>query len=386
MGLNPIAGSVNILIAWMENSIRAADGRWFNETQYNESMRDVFASVFSKKESPLKSKLIALEKRFSLVEDASQELYQRVDGLGKVVYVIVRKTEFVNVVSMATAMMRNIPVKNDKGEVSNLYEAFDNNGNIKEGWKLSEEMSDSDFLAEVAIRIRRIKHKTQGNYGDKLKGKEHLFGRMIFQFRTWMPEMYNARFGKSDYDPILKKEIKGRWRSISTLMGSEFEGNQFTAAENVIHTLKQLGKKILFMRTSFDGRMSESDAANMKANLMELHFLLGTMLLMLVLRAAVDDDDEKRNFTFNMLINLTTRMQNDILVFANPMTFEEINKNVLPVMGVLTGAAGVVRAVKNEFSDDERKSGKSLEKLAKETPILSQGIRAYNYAAKEIAK
>ena len=67
--------------------------------------------------------------------------------------------------------------------------------------------------------------------------------------------------------------------------GSEFEGNQFTPADNILYTLGQLGRKILFMRTSFDGRMSEMDAANMKANLMELHFMLGLMALMLILKA-----------------------------------------------------------------------------------------------------
>jgi hypothetical protein len=35
--------------------------------------------------------------------------------------------------SMAGAFMRNIPVTNDKGEKSNLYEAFDENGSIKSG-------------------------------------------------------------------------------------------------------------------------------------------------------------------------------------------------------------------------------------------------------------
>ena len=56
----------------------------------------------------------------------------------------------------------------------------------------------------------KLKHKIHGNYGDRLKGKENILGRMAFQFRTWMPEMYNARLGKKGPDHILQKEVRGR--------------------------------------------------------------------------------------------------------------------------------------------------------------------------------
>ena len=140
------------------------------------------------------------------------------------------------------------------------------------------------------------------------------------------------------------------------------------------------------MRTSFDGRMSEVDAANMRANLMELHFMLGLMALMLILKGAIPDDEKKKNFGYNMLINMIVRQQNDIMVFANPMTFEQINKNVLPVMGVLSDTSSLINAVKNEFSDDDRKTGKSLVKLAKMVPPFGQAVRFIQYGEKEIAR
>ncbi len=140
------------------------------------------------------------------------------------------------------------------------------------------------------------------------------------------------------------------------------------------------------MRTSFDGRMSETDAANMRANLMELHFMLGLMALMLILKAAVPDEEKKKNFTYNFLINMIIRQQNDIMVFANPMTFEQINKNLLPVMSVLSDTGALVKAVKNEFGDDDRKTGKSLEKLAKMVPPFGQAVRIAKYGAKEMVQ
>ena len=387
MGLNVVAGAVNLITGLMENTIRAADGRFFNEEQLASSTKDAYSTALD----PMKNKsntkrLIAIEKRFKLVEDTSQELYARGSSAIDGIYIITKKTEFINVMSFAGAFMRNIPVKNDRDEDSNLFEAFDDKGNIKSGWKLSDTKSNDEFLLDVDLRMLQLKHKIHGNYGDKLMGKEKILGRMLFQFRTWMPEMFNARFGKADYDHILQKELKGRWRSLASTMflGSEYNGNQFSAVENSIHTLKQICKKVLFMRTSFDGRMSETDAANMKANMMELHFMLGIMALMLLLRAAVPDDEKKDNFTYNFLINMLTRQQNDIMVFANPMTFEQINKNVLPVMSILTETSSLVDAVKDEFSDDERQAGRSFVKLAKLVPGATQAVRVAQYGAKEI--
>lgn len=157
-------------------------------------------------------------------------------------------------------------------------------------------------------------------------------------------------------------------------------------ADNVLYTTGQLLKKIAFMRTSFDGRMSEVDSANMKANLMELHFILGTIMLMMILKAAIPDEDKKKNFAYNMFINLILRQQNDIMVFANPLTFEQINKNVLPVFSVLSDTKDLIKAVKNEFSDDDRKTGHSLEKVAKAIPGVGQAIRIYKYGAKEMVQ
>ena len=68
------------------------------------------------------------------------------------------------------------------------------------------------------------------------------------------------------------------------------------------------------------------------------------------------------------------------------MTFEQINKNVLPVMSVLTDTDALIRAVKNEFSDDDRKTGKSLGKLAKMLPPLGQAVRVVQYGEKQIAQ
>ena len=55
-------------------------------------------------------------------------------------------------------------------------------------------------------------------------------------------------------------------------------------------------------------------------------------------------------------------------------------------MSVLTDTKAIVKSVKNEFSDDERKSGKTIGKIANAIPGLSQGVRIFKYGEKEMVQ
>jgi hypothetical protein len=237
-----------------------------------------------------------------------------------------------------------------------------------------------------------LRKKTHGNYTDPLKIKATVIGRMAMQFRTWIPEMYEARWGSEKEDLILGENVKGRWRSISTLRGSEFNGNQFSALDNSIYTMGQLCKKLAFMNTDFEGRMSAADAANMRANLMELHFLVGSIIMCLILGAGFNDEEKKR-FRINALINLLSRQQSDIAMFANPLEAEKLSKNFLPITGVLADLGKIAWAAKQELSGKgEYTNGtyKGMDKLAvniiKNTPVANQALRVYQYGKEKIAK
>ena len=336
--------------------------------------------------------MIGIEKSLDIQEEQQNELFEL--GTSKFIeaaYKINKKTEFVNMMSFTGAYLRNIPVTDNNGVKSNMYEAFDDKGNIKDGWKLSETKSNKDFLFDVQINVKKLLVKSHGNYWTKMKGKEQLMGRALLQFRSWMPEMYASRFAKVDYDPILQTEFKGRYRSYKVLGGSTFEGNQYTMAQNCLYTLGQLGRKIVFMRTSFDGRMSTTDAANMRANLMELHFAIGAIIMTLILRGALGDDDDKQKFIRNMALNLLTRTQTDIWMYANPMEMESLSKNFLPVMGVISDTQKALWSVQQQIvgkgtyiTGSHRHMNKILVNTAKMVPLENQFLRLFNYGAAPI--
>lgn len=394
MALNPIAGTVNLLVGWMENSIKAADGRYYSSKDLYSSYRDVFAMVFDPKANKTGAKkMIAIDQLFNITGKQSQELFDR--GGGKVeeyLYKIQDKTEFVNTMSQAAAFMKNIKVKDDKGNEHTFFEALDENGKVKDGWILSDKMSNTSFVFEMKSRLDELRKMTHGNYSDKMMFKSHVLGRMVMQFRTWIPEMYEARWGKEDYNYILKENIKGRWRSFATLGKTNFNGNQYSALQNTLYTTGQLCKQMIFMKTSFNDRMSPVDAANMRANLMELHFLIGSIILSLILGSSFDDDDKKR-LGINSLINILTRQQTDILMFANPIQFETISKNIIPIMGLVSDIEKVGVAVAAQFSDTpdyDRGTYVGMNKLTVNSvrmiPVLNQGLRIYQYNDQKLNK
>lgn len=135
MGFNAIAGGINLIQGWMENSIRAADGRFFNETQLNQSMRAAWAATFDpfgKNEST--RKIVNIGKALDIQGESQNELFEQSESnFTKAAYFINKKTEFVNMMSFSCAYLRNIPVADENGNASNLYEAFDENGGIKKG-------------------------------------------------------------------------------------------------------------------------------------------------------------------------------------------------------------------------------------------------------------
>ena len=173
MGLNYIAGAVNILTGWVENSIRAADARFFNGEALNWAYGQAFKAVldpYAKLEST--QKMIAVEKLFDVLHEASQELYEK-NAITEKIYILTKKTEFVNTMAFASAYLKSIPVKDETGSKANMFDAINKNGKIKDGWVLSDEKSNNDFIFDVKLKLDLLVMKSHGNYKDKMVGKEY---------------------------------------------------------------------------------------------------------------------------------------------------------------------------------------------------------------------
>ena len=149
-----------------------------------------------------------------------------------------------------------------------------------------------------------------------------------------MLEGFASRFEGEKTDRALGIKRKGRYRSYATYFKETGPFGVFDLTINLLRTL--IGK------TKFGDNISEVDAANMRANLMEIWILIGVVGIGAILKAAMDDEDDDKKasiFMANILINQMTRMQTDIMFYTSPTEFENLTKNALPVFGLVNDAA-----------------------------------------------
>ena len=122
-----------------------------------QATRDTSIAIFDPAgKQSITKKLISIEKKFKLVSTAADELYKQDSKFADKLYIITKKVEFYNIMNFSGAYLRNIPVTDNMGKASNLFEAFDENGNIKEGWVLSNKKSNDDFLFDVNVALNKL--------------------------------------------------------------------------------------------------------------------------------------------------------------------------------------------------------------------------------------
>jgi hypothetical protein len=199
----------------------------------------------------------------------------------------------------------------------------------------------------------------------KVKGKETLFGRALFQFKSWAPETFRKYFGKETPDYILGDVYKGRYRSLwenvlsldtggATLMDmlKEFLLNYLNVTS--FNTIKSFSDK-----NSFD-HMSEVDRVNMKANIHQFIIMSNLLMLYYVLKYAFSDEDDDRwsTMTANIMIHQISRLQGEMNLYSSPMEMKSFFGNMLPVFAIAKDIADIgTAAVKTIGGDYHMQSG-----------------------------
>lgn len=396
MGFNYLAGIINIATGLFENSSLASDSRLFSGKQLAKAYKNVIYSILGRNFSgKTGEKIRNINKKFNITKEAVNELYnvnsffkRKAKWLDP--YIISERTEYINQMSLAIAYLSKRVAYKPDGSETTCYDALDDDGNIKDGYRLDKNKSNEEASLDVEAAITQLIKKAHGNYDpdSPILAKSTLLGKILLQFRSWMPEMYERRFGKEMTDEILGITTKGRYRSYAALFkaSTDADGVVYSKMDNLLFAIKQLGRKMLFLSTKFDQRLNPVDAANMRANLMELHVLLGLILLNLTLKAALPDDDEDRR-TFFVLLNLGYRMQSDIVLYTNPLEFEKLSKNLLPIMASASNIGNWLKSVGNALADnDEEQWARVLKNTAKNTPIVSQIVRGYTYGEQLLSR
>jgi len=381
LGWNATAAVANMGFGVLSNLTLAADGRIISQKNflrgYKLTMHSVLRNAtFNSQTTEAAKKIRNLMDNLDVLKDASNEIFQNKGAIlkGKLswlqAYNLTKRTEYVNQSPIMIGMLMEYNAKGEKvkeGEKS-LWDLADSEGNI-------EGVSD-EVLNSIMLKIDDAIKWAHGNYdpNSRLLAKSTLAGRVLTQFRTWMFEGFYSRWGREQEFEHLGITRKGRWRSYGAAMGS-WEKVAWTAKQSMMQ---------LIGKSKWGDRLSDVDAANMRANVAELIMLGALVAVSAMLKAMNDDDDEGYRAAY-FIMNMMTRMETDIMLYVNPAEFEQLSKNTVPAARIISDWVDVMHYAGAYIFDnesDELQSGpfKGESKLWRSSrealPILSQYNRS----------
>jgi len=88
----------------------------------------------------------------------------------------------------------------------------------------SNQAALNQFIENLNVYINRVNSQMHGGYSDAEKGNINrtFLGRLLMQFRQWMPATYSKRFSRDYYDPILQTTKEGYYISYGRFLKELF--------------------------------------------------------------------------------------------------------------------------------------------------------------------
>lgn len=384
LGWSITSGLGNMAFGYVSNYTEAAGQKNFNEKQLNKGY--LIASPSSNFTDNGK-KLGYVFQKYNFLKTATQELFKRsidtTKGYKKYIepMYLQEATEYVNQAPVVYAWMSNQKLsdwtKDPSDADKTLWDNFDKDGNM------IKDINEGLMKA----KLDQLLNKLHGDYDTITKAmvKNTFLGKATMQFRTWMAKAIDQRFSRYQEATSVNDESKGRWRSYSELFGEN-------KAEKIFVSLQYLLRKMYigkFLSDRTNEVFSELDAYNMRQNLAELAMLIKTIMAGIIIRGILlDDDDDEDMIKYSSLLalNILGRINTDIVFYVNPIEFEKLNKNFLPLTRIIQDAKRAVDFGARTIFEDEKYDEnleKTLRYVGKLTPGVASSIRLYDYVTND---
>jgi hypothetical protein len=252
-------------------------------------------------------------------------------------------------------MMKNIKIFDINGNESNLYDASDDNGNLKDEFLTEENIKDwlstssfesaleSNKFLNTVNKITQVNKIIHANYDPKspLKANEKVAYQAFIQFRKWMFEGIAQRFQGEKGDFYLSRKVRGRYRTYGDVFAFEKSQNSSESmlAKNTMATLnvaKRVMNGLIFRKEAAVGDLTAENGfenytqPNMMKNIAGARFTILLTLLLSAMKNFNDDEEEKNNPLYSFLMNQGYRLNQDINFFNSPASGRGILGSVIP--------------------------------------------------------
>lgn len=405
IALNPFSALRNLLVGGINNQIHAYGGEDFTSGQLGKATSIIKASVakyisWGTADSETAEKILRMMLDTKTIDGEDNVFAGSLANLnGKTALDVIKKiipspfglmksTDYFFRSQTAVSMLLNKKVKTTQGEFS-LFEIlnkdleldtekfgeWDLEGN---GGLLLEEVYD-----DMMMKINQISKKLHGFSGNvqNLPGKDTILGRMLFVFRSWLPETLAARFENKRYDPILERDTEGYYKTFFS---------RFVNKDGV--RIKEAITEILGVLAKGQAEgLTKSEAANIRKMIMELGAIITLTLAYMALTMLVGDDDDEDAKYANIVLNQLTLLNRDLTYYINPFSFSELLQNSVPLTATLNQTADAITAASYYLARVEKKDQdgvleydgeRTLLKLSKSLPYVNNINRVIYYSGR----
>lgn len=366
MGLNIGAAIRNTAYGLIANYVHAAGDQEFNESHVHRAFGIIMGSFFnrSKKHEQL------LQKYNIFFE--TQEVRQGEDKKNETldIYAPQNWTErIVQGITLVSSML-NQEVTNKNGEVKTLWDAHNEDGEWKrdEFGDPGEWQTGGEQHSSFREQTQRVIQQLHGDYSEdsNIPLKRYVLGRAVFQFKTWLPEVINYRFGRKKPDQDLGRMSEGIYRTLGR-----------NARDNMGETLRVATEALL--KGSVPGNnyevntenISQDDLANIKRAMMELR-ILGIINIAILAISGMGDDDDERSRTKTYLMNQFMRLDQDITQYVNPLTMKRLVENPMPALRAIDDYRRATQGTYRYLSEEDYRGDHPAWKWMQATPITNQ--------------
>jgi alkylated DNA repair dioxygenase AlkB len=440
MGWNLPSSVSNVAFGKIAGYIQASSGNYYSMPAYNRASSlgwhsTLKSATFNKVATDSAKKSRVWMDKLNTLKESRNELFQssNASGISKFGSSFkwaspyngqARGEYLVQSIDMNALAIETI-VQDKDGNKSTLYDIMNVDGTLKPGYSINGK-NGKTFEAEYYVenvylnKLADVIAENHGNYdSDKpILLKKTAFGRAISQFRTWMFEGANQRFGYGQskvtgkyFEKLYEDEAitrKGRyrtgigafvWNAESTSGLGIFEQNKISAIatlRNMIslpgillpgNVIPVLDNKKYLEENGF----TSYDAANIASNIMEINMFIAVTAAMLLIKAAIPDDEDKNGnakFVMIAMINQLNRVQMDLQFYANPTELENLSKNAIPLMSLIVDAGKIMEASVRQFGENPTYQSGIHEdwpvlphKIGKSIPIGNAVIKVYDNAS-----
>lgn len=290
------------------------------------------------------------------------------------------------------AVLHNIKAKDSTGKIVNLFDVFevqkDNTGNgtlkIKDGYtfyidnkhltssfkfRINGKPINENTINTIKGAIAYVNKSMHGAFGYEDKGMIHRYaiGRLIMNFRQWMPAHYARRFRGKHYD---------------TDLGEYREGYYVSAFKFLRDCAYDLKDHKLQIATRWN-QLSPMELYNLKRAIAETAIMAMLAASLLLLGEA---KDHKGNWARRHLIYQLKRMQMETMA-SNPLSGYGFISNTIKMLNSPIAAINTVEKISNivKFTDLTQtiESGKHkgenryVYNLERSVPFYGQIVKAY---------